>query len=1050
MLDYLISFSLQHRWLMIMLAAGLAVLGLYNYQRLPIDAIPDITNIQVQINTEAQGYSPLEVEQRVTFPVETAMSGLPYLDYSRSISRYGLSQVTLVFKENTSIYLARQLINERLSEVKNRLPEGIEPAMGPIATGLGEIFMYTVSSADGAVHDPMRLRTIQDWLVRPQLRQTPGIVEVNTVGGYTRQFHVLPDPEKLLAYDLNFDDILSALADNNLNTGAGYIERFGTQYLIRSPGQLADLEDIRNINVAMRGDVPVKINDVAYIKIGSELRNGAATQDGREVVLGTVFMLTGENSRRVARATAAHLERIKSSLPEGVELNPLYDRTSLVDKTIATVQKNLAEAALLVIVVLLLLLGNWRGALITAAVIPMAMLMTVTGMVQTRVSANLMSLGALDFGLIVDGAVIIVDNCLRRLAGHQQQNNALPDLNTRLQIVHDATREVIRPSVFGVTIILIVYVPILVLQGVEGKMFQPMAITVMTALLSALILSITVIPAAIALIVRGRIAEKENFFMYAIKKVYEPLLRLSLAHAWPVLTFAVGLVLIAGIQASRLGTEFLPQLDEGDIALHALRIPGTSLTQAIDMQTRLEAKIKPMAEVSHVFAKIGTAQVATDPVPPSVADTFIMLKPLEEWPDPNKSKSDFIKELEDTVTQVPGSRYEITQPIQMRFNELISGVRSDLVIKIYGNDLDTLAYLAEQIEAVVARVPGASDVDVEQVTGLPMLTIIPDRERLAYHGLSVAQLHKTIHLAINGEKAGQIFEGDQRFDLVVRLDEALRNDLDALMRLPISLTAGNMPETAGNGGILEVDSQPPKTLPLSEVARLEFVQGPNQISRENGKRRTYVTAYVRDRDLGSFVSDVQQAVSETIELPSGYWLDYGGTFEQLISATKRFSLIVPLTLLVIFGLLVMALDSRKDAALVFTGVPLALTGGIAALTIRGMPLSITAGVGFIALSGVAVLNGVVMLSFIRDLHKQGLPIQQALIKGALTRLRPVLMTALVASLGFIPMALNVGTGAEVQRPLATVVIGGLMSSTVLTLFVLPTLYRLTYRDARES
>ncbi|MFT7457859.1 MAG: cobalt-zinc-cadmium resistance protein CzcA [Planctomycetota bacterium] len=1042
MLNMLISFSLQHRWMMIMLAAGLGLLGIYNYQRLPIDAVPDITNIQVQINTEAQGYSPLEVEQRITFPIETVMAGLPRLDYSRSISRYGLSQVTVVFKENTDIYLARQLVNERLSEVKSLLPAGMEPAMGPIATGLGEIFMYTVNSADGAEHDPMQLRTVQDWIVRPQLRQTPGVVEVNTIGGYTKQFHILPDPEKLLAYDLTFDDILSALARNNLNTGAGYIERFGAQYLIRSPGQLANLEDIRNINVAIRDDVPVMLNDVAEVKIGHELRNGAATQDGKEVVLGTVFMLIGENSRQVARAAAVNLERIRSSLPPGVELNPLYDRTALVDKTIATVQKNLAEAALLVIAVLLLLLGNWRAALITAAVIPLAMLMTITGMVQTRVSGNLMSLGALDFGLIIDGAVIIVENCLRRLGMHQQQHKTLPDLNTRLQIVNDATREVIRPSVFGVMIILIVYVPIFALEGIEGKMFHPMAITVVTALLSALILSITVIPAAVALIVSGRVAEKENFLMRIMKRVYEPVLRISLSYAWPLVVLAVGLVLIAGIQATRMGTEFLPNLDEGDIALHALRIPGTSLSQAIDMQIQLEARIKPLTEVSHVFSKIGTSEVATDPMPPSVADTFIMLKPREEWPDPDKSKLDFIKELEQIINPIPGNRYEITQPIQMRFNELISGVRSDIAVKIYGDDLDILSNLAVQIETVIASQPGASDVGIEQVTGLPMLTIIPDRKRLAYYGLSVEQLHKTLRTAIGGEKAGQIFEGDQRYDLVVRLNETHRTDLDTMMRLPIPLTSQSTPEVSGDADMLMVNHLPPETIPLREVAELKFVQGPNQISREYGKRRVYVTANVRNRDLGSFVSDVEKAISEKVDLPPGYWLDYGGTFEQLISATERLSIIVPITLLVIFGLLVMTFNSVKDAALVFTGVPLALTGGVAALTLRDMPLSITAGVGFIALSGVAVLNGVVMLSFIRDLRKQGLPLQEALMEGALTRFRPVLMTALVASLGFIPMALNVGTGAEVQRPLATVVIGGILSSTLLTLIVLPALYKL--------
>ncbi len=1050
MLNYLIGVSLQYRWLMILIAVGLAVLGLYNYQRLPIDAVPDITNVQVQINTEAPGYSPLETEQRITFPVETAMAGLPFLDYTRSVSRYGLSQVTVVFRENTDIYFARQLINERLSEVKSQLPPGLEPEMGPIATGLGEIFMYTINSTEGVEHDPMLLRTVQDWIVRPQLRQTPGVVEVNSIGGYTRQYHVLPDPDKMLAYDLDFDDILTALAQNNLNTGAGYIERFGTQYLLRSPGQLVELEDIGGISVAIRDDVPVRLADVAEVTIGTELRDGAATQDGREVVLGTVFMLIGENSREVARATADRLEQVKASLPEGVEITPLYDRTLLVDKTIATVQKNLAEAALLVIAVLLLLLGNWRAALITAAVIPLAMLMTITGMVQSRVSGNLMSLGALDFGLIIDGAVIIVENCLRRLALFQHQHKTIPDLSQRLEIVRDATREVIRPGVFGVLIILIVYIPIFSLQGIEGKMFHPMAFTVVMALLSALILSITVVPAAVALLVRGRVAEQENLLMRVLSRAYKPALYWSLAHCWPVVVFAIGLVVLAGIQVTRMGTEFLPNLDEGDIALHALRIPGTSLSQAIAMQTQLEASIKALPEVSHVFAKMGTAEVATDPMPPSVADTFIIMKPREQWPDPLKPRLEFIQQLEATINRIPGNRYEITQPIQMRFNELISGVRSDLAIKIYGDDLEVLAGLAAEIESLLGTLPGASDIGVEQVTGLPILTVIPDRERLSFYGLNVEQLHQTLRTAIGGAHAGQIFEGDQRFDLVVRLPESLRADIDSLEQLAITLPDRAMPEVAGDADSLDINRVPARTIPLGEVAHLEFIQGPNQISRENGKRRVYVTANVRDRDLGSFVSDVQTAVAERISLPAGYWVDYGGTFEQLISASQRFSIIVPVTLMVIFGLLLMAFNSLKDAALVFTGVPMALTGGVAALALRGMPLSITAAVGFIALSGVAVLNGVVMLSFIRDLRNQGMALQQALVDGALTRLRPVLMTALVASLGFIPMAFNVGTGAEVQRPLATVVIGGIISSTLLTLLVLPALYKLVHFNQRQA
>ena len=1045
MLNHLIGFSLRHRWLVLIAVAGLGALGLYNYHLLPIDAVPDITNTQVQINTEAAGYSPLEAEQRITFPMETAMAGIPHLDYTRSISRYGLSQVTVVFEDGTDIYWARQLISERIAEVKERLPRGIEPRMGPIATGLGEIFMYTVSASEDSGLGPMELRTVQDWIVRPQLRNTPGVVEVNTIGGYSKQYHVLPDPDKLFAYDLTLQDLVAALSRNNLNTGAGYIERQGSQLLIRSPGQVRGLDDIRAITVALRDGVPIQLHTVADVRLGNELRTGAATQDGQEVVLGTVFMLMGENSRVVARATEERLESIKPSLPQGVQLNPLYNRTSLVDKTIATVQKNLAEGALLVIVVLFLLLGNWRAALVTAAVIPVSMLMTITGMVESNVSGNLMSLGALDFGLIVDGAVIIVENCLRHLAAYQRMHGNIPELGERLRVVREATIEVIQPSVFGVIIILIVYIPIFALTGVEGKMFHPMAFTVVTALLSALILSVTAVPAAIAIFVRGRVAESENIFMRFMRSIYQPSLHWVMRHRWPVVTGALALVLLSGIQATRMGTEFVPNLDEGDIALHALRIPGTSLSQAIEMQNLLEARISEFPEVSKVFTKIGTAEVATDPMPPNVADTFVIIKPRNDWPDPRKPKAELIAEMEAAVERIPGNNYEFTQPIQMRFNELISGVRSDLAVKVYGDDLDVLLDAAEQIEALLASVPGAADVRTEQVTGLPILTVTPDRDRLALYGLDIASLQETLSIAMGGETTGQVFEGDRRFDLVVRLPEPQRSDIGRLGRLPIRLPSSQGIDVAGDADMLGVAVTPPHFIPLGEVARIEMTLGPNQISRENGKRRIVVTANVRGRDLGGFVSAVQDMVSRNITLPAGYWINYGGTFEQLLSASKRLSVVVPVTLLLIFGLLFMAFKSTRDAALVFTGVPLALTGGVAALSMRGLPLSISAAVGFIALSGVAVLNGVVMLSFIRDLRAKGLPLDEAIVEGALTRLRPVLMTALVASLGFVPMALNVGTGAEVQRPLATVVIGGIISSTLLTLLVLPVLYRLVNR-----
>jgi cobalt-zinc-cadmium resistance protein CzcA len=1049
MLDKIIEFSLRQRWFILGVVALLAAIGVYNYQRLPIDAVPDITNVQVQINTEAPGFSPLEAEQRITFPVETAMAGLPRLEYTRSLSRYGLSQVTVVFQDGTDIYFARQLVAERVAEVRSRLPAGVEPALGPIATGLGEIFMYTVTADEGTQWTPTDLRTAQDWIIRPQLRQTPGAVEVNSVGGYEKAFIVAPRPERLLAYDLTFDDILAAIANNNENVGAGYIERNGSQYLIRSPGQVTAIEDLNNITVVQREGVAVRLQQVADIEVGHELRAGAATQDGKEIVLGTVFMLVGENSRAVSRAAAERLAQIGPSLPEGIRAQTIYDRTSLVDATIATVTKNLTEGALLVIAVLFALLGNVRAALVTAAVIPIAMLCTITGMVGSRVSGNLMSLGALDFGLIVDGAVIIVENCLRRLGEEQTRLRQLPDLRERLAIVRDATREVVRPSVFGVTIILVVYLPIFTLTGIEGKMFHPMAITVVIALTAALILSLTFVPAAVALFVRGPIRDGENRLMGAIRRAYRPMLATGVSKPWIMVSGAAALVVVALLVSTRMGREFVPNLDEGDIAMHALRIPGTSLTQAVQMEMALEARLKQLPEVSHVFGKLGTAEVANDPMPPSVSDTFVMMKPRAQWPNPRKPKEEFLRELEAAAAEIPGNNYEFTQPIEMRFNELISGVRSDVAVKVYGDDLEQLLALGEQVERVLGTIDGAADVKTEQVTGLPLLSVTPDRERLARYGIAIADMQRVVRTALGGETAGQLFEGDRRFSIIVRLGDVARADPDVLARLPVPLPRTTR-EIGGDADSFSGSANPPEYVPLGELARIEVTIGPNQISRENGKRRAVVTANVRGRDLGSFVNEAQERIGAEVSLPAGYWLDYGGTFEQLQSATQRLSVAVPLTLLLVLGLLYATFGSGKDTFIVFTGVPLALTGGVFALLVRGMPLSISAGVGFIALSGIAVLNGMVMLSFIRELRQRGASLDDAVTEGALTRLRPVLMTALVASLGFVPMAVNVGTGAEVQRPLATVVIGGIISSTLLTLIVLPALYRLVYGAARQQ
>ena len=1040
MIDALIRLSIERRWLVLFAVAMLAGLGIWNYQRLPIDAVPDITNVQVQINTQTPGFTPLETEQRITFPVETALAGLPHLQYTRSLSRYGLSQVTAVFDDDTDIFFARQLVNERLQEVKSLMPDGMEPQMGPIATGLGEIFLYTVHAAenarqaDGKPYDATALRTLQDWVIRPQLRQVAGVAEVNSIGGYAKQFHVTPDPARLLSFGLSFSEVVQALEHNNNNVGAGYIERNGEQLLVRVPGQASAIRDLEQIVVATREGQPIRINDVADVAIGKELRTGAATRDGEETVLGTAIMLVGENSRTVSLRVAEKLQSINKTLPPGVTAEAVYDRTHLVNKTIATVQKNLVEGAVLVTLVLLLMLGHVRAALLTAMVIPLAMLLLITGMVQSRVSANLMSLGALDFGLIVDGAVIIVENCLLRLAQRQHHLGRLLDTEERLHTVYSATREVFKPSLVSVIVVALVNLPIFALTGVEGKMFHPMAFAVVTALFGALILSVTFIPAACALLLKGRVEEQENRIVLWLKRVYEPALRRVLRRRIAIIAGAVALVLIAGWGATRLGGEFIPNLDEGDIALQAIRIPGTSLTQSLAMQSQLEKAVLSMPEVQTFFARVGTAEVATDPMPPSISDGYVMLKPHDQWPDPKKSKAQWLEQLDAIIGKVPGNNYEISQPIQLRFNELISGVRSDLGVKIHGDDLDELLRIGNRIAQVLNGIEGATEVKVEQISGLPVLAVIPRREAMARLGLSIDNVQSLVVTALGGTEAGTIFEGDRRFDVVVRLPEQLRGDLRALERLPVPL-----PDNRGY-------------VPLATVAELSESLGPNQISRENGKRRLVVSANVRGRDLGGFVAQARARIEREAKLPPGYWLSYGGTFEQLESATQRLTLLVPVTLVLIFVLLMMTFGSMKDAALVFSGVPLALTGGVAALALRGIPLSITAGVGFITLSGVAVLTGVVMVSAFRDLLQQGKRIEDAIIEGALLRLRPIVMIGLVASLGFLPMALNTGTGAEVQRPLATVVIGGIVSATVLTLLVLPALYRLAYRgnDVKPS
>ncbi len=1044
MFERLIRFSIEQRWLVLFLTLGMAAVGIYNYTRLAIDAVPDITNVQVQVNVAAPGYSPLETEQRITYPIETVMAGLPGLEQTRSLSRYGLSQTTVIFEDGTDIYFARQLVNQRLQEARESLPAGITPSLGPISSGLGEIFLWTVEAEhdarkeDGTPYTPMDLRELQDWVIKPQLRNIPGVTEVNSIGGFAKEYQVAPSTERLASYGLTLADIMTALENNNSNVGAGYIERKGEQYLIRAPGQVKSIEDIGNVVLTSVGGRAIRIRDVADVGIGRELRTGAATDNGQEVVLGTVFMLIGENSRAVSQAVSEKLEVINQSLPAGVKAITVYDRTNLIDKAIATVKKNLLEGAALVIVVLFVFLGNIRAALVTAMIIPLSMLFTFTGMVAYKVSANLMSLGALDFGIIVDGAVVIVENCVRRLS-HAQAHHQRPLTRTeRFHEVFAAAREARRPLLFGQLIIMVVYLPIFALSGVEGRMFHPMALTVVLALLGAMILSVTFVPAAVALFIGNKVSEKESRLMVWATRRYQPLLEGSLRRTPWVLGAATVLVVLCGVLASRLGSEFIPNLNEGDIAIQALRIPGTSLTQSVEMQKQIEARLKEkFPEIERVFARTGTAEIASDAMPPNISDGYVMLKPLDEWPTPRKSHAELLAAIREEAAQIPGNNYEFSQPIQLRFNELISGVRSDVAVKVFGDDNDVLNATAAEIAEVLEQVPGASEVKVEQTTGLPMLTVNIDRERAARYGLSLTAIQDTLAIAVGGREAGTFFQGDRRFDIVVRLPETVRANIAELRNLPIALPA--------SAGLAQA-----AYIPLSEVASFDLSPGPNQISREDGKRRVVVSANVRGRDLGSFVAQATTDIQQRVKVPTGYWTSWGGTFEQLQSAAQRLQIVVPAALLLVFGLLFAMFGNVRDGLIVFTGIPFALTGGIIALWLRDIPLSITAAVGFIALCGVAVLNGLVLLSFISSMREAGKSLDRAVREGAISRLRPVLMTALVASLGFVPMAIATGTGAEVQRPLATVVIGGIISSTILTLLVLPALYRLVHRRDIEE
>jgi heavy metal efflux system protein len=1050
MINRILEFSIEQRWMMMAFTLGIAALGIYNFGNLTIDAVPDITNVQVLVSAEAKGFSPLEVEQRVTFPIETALAGIPGLERTRSNSHYGISQVTAIFKDGTDIYFARQQVNERIQEVKNELPPGVEPSMGPIATGLGEIYMWTVEAVpgakkpDGTPYTLTDLRTIQDWIIRPQLRNLEGVTEINVIGGYEKQFHVTPDPRKLIAHGLTFSDIIQSLSRNNANVGAGYIEKAGAQYLVRMPGQVSDLPDIGRVIVSNIQGIPIRVRDVAEVHLGKELRSGAATKNGEETVLGTAFMLMGENSRIVAERVAWKLEQVNRSLPEGVVAKPVYSRTKLVDLTIQTVKKNLFEGAVLVIAILFIFLGNIRAAIITALVIPLSMLFAVSGMVANNISANLMSLGAIDFGIIVDGAVVIVENCARRLSLEQRKKGTVLTLAERLEVVRDASREVRKPMLFGELIIMIVYLPILTLTGVEGKTFLPMALTVLMALTGALILSFTFVPAAVALFLSGKMSHKENRPTKWAAGAYAPLLDFALRHRAVVVTASVCLVVLSLLTATRMGKEFIPSLDEGDIAIHTMSIPGSSLSLTIHTQTIMEKVImRKFPQVETIFTRIGTSEISQEPHPPSVTENVLVLKPRSQWPHPKLPKNELVRRMEREVAKIPGLVYEFSQPIRMRFNHLLAGVRSDVAVKVFGDDMSVMLEKSEEIARVLETIPGATHVKVEPVAGLPVLTGKMDRAKMDRYGLNVSDVQEIVEIAIGGKTAGLIFDGDRRFDLVVRLPEALRQDLEALKRLPIPLPHSDNDSKLVFGTSMSRETDDGRNfITLGSVADLVVEENPNQVTRENGKRRVVVTANVRDRDLGSFVDEAEEAIKQNVSIPPGYWTTWGGMFEQMISAARRLQVVVPVALLLIFILLFTAFGSIKPALLVFTGVPLALTGGVASLWLRDIPLSISAGIGFIALSGVAVLNGLVMVTFINKLRKEGKPVDEAVREGAMTRLRPVLMTALVASFGFVPMAIATGTGAEVQRPLATVVIGGLISSTILTLLVLPALYRM--------
>jgi cobalt-zinc-cadmium resistance protein CzcA len=1056
----ILDVAVRFRWAIIVLTVFAAIYGAFNLVRLPIDAVPDITNTQVQINTSAAALSPSQVETQVTFPIETGLAGIEGLEMTRSISRNGFSQVTAIFEEGTDLYFARQQVNERLAPIGASLPEGAEPTMGPISTGLGEVLMYTIEyehpggkgattggrtgwQSDGSfitergdrleseVAKAAYLRTVQDWVVAPLMRSIDGVAGVDSIGGFEKQFLVQPDPARLTGYGLSFDSLIDALEAANLAAGANFVDRADEALLVRVDARLGSIADIEEAVIATREGVPIRIGDVADVEIGGDLRTGAASLNGEEAVVGTVLMRAGENSRTVAAGAAERLEEVRASLPDGVVAEIVYNRSSLVDATISTVEKNLLEGALLVIAVLFLLLGNIRAAIITALVIPVSMLMAAVGMNRLGVSGNLMSLGALDFGLIVDGAVIIVENSVARLAARQHREGRLLTLGERLTETRLAAQEMIKPTVYGQAIIFLVFAPLLTFTGVEGKTFSPMAITMMLALASAFVLSLTFVPAMIAVLLNKKLTEKEVKPIRWAKERYGPAVRKVIARPWPMIGAGVGLFTVAVFVFGFLGSEFTPQLDERDIAVQSLRIPSTSLERSLAMQRRVEDRLEEFPQVDLVFSRTGTAEVASDPMPPNASDAYVILKPRDEWPDPDLPKDELVGEMESALGGLIGNLYEFSQPIELRFNELIAGVRGDVAVKLYGDDLTALTEAAGEVAGVLRGVEGAADVKVQQVTGFPTLDIAFDRPTIARYGLTVEEVAQSVAIALGGRPAGLVFEGDRRFDVVVRLEDATRDDFDQLGALPIVLENG-------------------VTVPLRTLADFQVVDGLAEVRREQGRRLVIVSANVRERDLGSFVEEAQEGVAAGVDMPPASFIEWGGQYQNLQAAQARLAIVVPVCFALVLLLLFMALGGWVPALAVFSAIPMALAGGVFALALRGLPFSVSAAVGFIALSGVAVLNGLVMMTAIRQRLDSGMPLDEAIADGALARLRPVLMTALVASLGFVPMAIATGTGAEVQRPLATVVIGGLITATALTLFVLPAIARLVLHRSDDE